>query len=353
MKKYLLLLLISFFYYGDNSDYVFGWTHLKDPILKNPRGGTTAGPQISLDDSPNKKWERLQDSNLSKFEKDRLAILAMQGKYRVYFDFMETVGFTEDYKPQQPYQTWGKEFVIVLEEQENFISLQHIMVMYFQQDDGSISEPYIVKHWRQDWKYQDNQIHSFSGNNTWKKEMVSWNNRKCTWSQSVYQVDDSPRYQSYGKWEHYDNFSSWTSNETWRPLPRRESTIRDDYDVMIGTNIQTITPDGWVHEQNNKKVNLSNNSVLAKEIGLARYERIKNFNWAPGETFWQNTEDFWKEVRKQWNKKLDESNNFKLIKEIDGQNLFMRLFELSDRYEKGNKEAIKEIASIVEQHSEI
>ena len=45
---------------------------------------------------------------------------------------------------------------------------------------------------------------------------------------------------------------------------------------MIGTNIQTITPDGWVHEQNNKKVNLSNNSVLAKEIGLARYERIKN-----------------------------------------------------------------------------
>ena len=34
MKKYLLLLLISLFSNGDNSDYVFGWSHLKDPILK-------------------------------------------------------------------------------------------------------------------------------------------------------------------------------------------------------------------------------------------------------------------------------------------------------------------------------
>jgi hypothetical protein len=44
---------------------------------------------------------------------------------------------------------------------------------------------------------------------------------------------------------------------------------------MIGTNIQTITPTGWVHEQNNKKVITENQAVLAKEIGIARYERIK------------------------------------------------------------------------------
>ena len=351
MKRYLLLLLISFFSYGDNSDYVFGWTHLQDSALKNPRGGTTVGPKVTLDDSSNEYWNRLQDNNLSKFEKDRLAILAMQGRYRVYFDFMETVGFTENFMPQQPYQTWGTEFVLVLEEQQNFISLQHIMVMYFEQDDGSISEPYVVKHWRQDWKYQDEKIHTFSGDNTWKKEMVQWNERRGSWSQSVYQVDDSPRYQSYGKWEHYDNFSSWKSKQTWRPLPRRESSIRDDYDVMIGFNIHTITPNGWIHEQNNKKVNLTNNSVLAKEIGLARYERIKDFNWEPGENYWENTKDFWKEVRKQWNKKLDRSNNFILINEIDGKNLFMLLFQLSDEYGKGNKEATKEISNIIKQHS--
>ena len=352
MQKIFFLLLASLLSYSENSNYIFGWSHLNDPSFLNPRGGTTSGPQITIDDSQNENWIKLQDISLNKFEKDRLAILSMQGNYRVLFDFMETMGFVEDYEPQQPYQTWGTEFVVVLEDQKNFISLQHIMVMYIEMDDGSISEPYIVKHWRQDWKYQDDAIHSFSGNDNWDKETISWNERKGTWSQSVYQVDDSPRYQSYGNWQHYENFSSWTSNETWRPLPRREATFRNDYDVMIGTNIQTITPDGWVHEQNNKKVNLANNSVLAKEIGLARYQRIKDFNWEPGKVYWQKTEFFWQEVRKQWNKKLDTSNSFKLIKIINDQMLFVRLFDLANRYENGDKEVINEIPIIIEEHSE-
>jgi hypothetical protein len=84
------------------------------------------------------------------------------------------------------------------------------------------------------------------------------NKKTGSWSQSVYQVDDTPRYQGYGNWIHLPNFSSWEGNETWRPLPRREYSTRSDYDVMIGTNIQTITPTGWVHEQNNKKVITAN-----------------------------------------------------------------------------------------------
>ena len=34
----------------------------------------------------------------AKYEQDREAILAQQGDYRVRFDFIETVGFTADYK---------------------------------------------------------------------------------------------------------------------------------------------------------------------------------------------------------------------------------------------------------------
>ena len=30
--------------------------------------------------------------------------------------------------------------------------------------------------------------------------------KRDTWSQSAYQVDDTPRYQSYGKWTHSENF---------------------------------------------------------------------------------------------------------------------------------------------------
>ena len=37
-----------------------------------------------------------------KFEKDKLAILSMEGQYRVYFDFMESMGFVNNFQPQNP-----------------------------------------------------------------------------------------------------------------------------------------------------------------------------------------------------------------------------------------------------------
>ena len=354
MKHLLLviLLLISSISIGKESNYIFGWSHLDDPILKKPRGGTSTGPKVILDSEPNELWRQLQDKNLTKFEKDRLSILSMVGKYRVYFDFMETMGFVENYRPKQPYQSWATEFVEVIEEKKDFISLQHIIVMYFMQKDGLISEPVVMKHWRQDWKYEDSVVNNYIGNKTWEKNKISWSKKRETWSQSVYQVDDSPRYQSYGKWVHTENFSSWTSNETWRQLPRREYSVRDDYDVIIGFNTQTITPTGWVHEQNNKKVLLKNGQkVLAKELGIARYERIKDFNWEAGKKYWDKTNVFWAAVREAWNKKLNNSNIFKLQNEVDGEMLFNKLFMLADQYAQDEKEVLNKIQAIVDKHS--
>ena len=217
-----------------------------------------------------------------------------------------------------------------------------------------ISDPVVMKHWRQDWKYEDNEISTYAGNRTWINYKIPSNEQKGKWTQSVFQVDDSPRYQGYGQWIHYPNYSSWTSNETWRPLPRREFSVRDDYDVMIGTNIQTITPDGWVHEQNNKKVVLGDkNRVIAKEIGLARYQRIDGFDWDEGKEFWETTNPFWEEVRSQWGKRLNKSKTFKLKKEVNGKNLFVRLFELSNNYQNGDLDSINKIKTIIEEHSEI
>ena len=349
---FVILLTISFLTYGNEYSYIFGWTHLQDSNLKTPRGGTTSGPAVTLDTEPSPSWKLLQDPNLSKFEKDRLAILAMQGKYRVYFDFMETMGFVENYRPKQPYQSWATEFVEVVNEEKNFISLQHIIVMYFKQEDGSVSDPVVMKHWRQDWNYEDSKINIYIGNETWQKKYISWAKKRGTWSQSAYQVDDTPRYQSYGKWTHSENFSSWISEETWRPLPRREFSIRDDYDVMVGNNIQTITPTGWVHEQNNKKVVLNENQkVLAKEIGIARYERIKDFDWKVGEDYWKNTQNFWRVVREAWNKKLGNSNIFKLQSEVDGEILFSKLFMMADQYAQGEEEVIKDIQIVINKYS--
>ncbi len=53
------------------------------------------------------------------------------------FEFLETVGFTETHKPARPYQSWGTEFVYVVEDKGDFISLQHILVMYFEANYNS------------------------------------------------------------------------------------------------------------------------------------------------------------------------------------------------------------------------
>lgn len=355
LMKFLKTFIFVFFIFSSLSfadeNYVFGWSQLKDEQLKTPRGGSSTGPSIYLDLSPNQNWEKLQERGISKFEKDRRAILAMLGEYRVYFDFMETMGFTKDYSPSRPYQSWATEFVTLVEDKKDFISLQHILVIFSENEDGSLSEPMVVKHWRQDWKYQDRNLNEYKGFNKWTNKRYAYFTVKGSWSQSVYQVDDSPRYQSYGVWDHQENLSSWKSNDTWRPLPRREFSIRDDYDVLIGTNLKTITPSGWVHEQNNKKVVLDENSeileVLAKEIGLARYERIKGHDWSAGKDYWQATSKFWVKVRDYWSNLLRDSKTLELAKEKDGLSLFAKLFAMADAFKKGDTGQLEKINSSI------
>ena len=348
----LLILLLSFSSLSlSNENYVFGWSQIDDEELKNPRGGSSKGPAVDLDLSLSFAWEKLQENGISKFERDRRAILAMLGEYRVYFDFMETMGLTEGYSPSRPYQSWATEFVTLIEDKKDFISLQHILVIFTKKEDGSLSKPMVVKHWRQDWKYQDRNLNEYKGFNKWVKKRYSSFAVKDSWSQSVYQVDDSPRYQSYGIWNHQENISSWKSDDTWRPLPRREFSVRDDYDVLIGTNLKTITPNGWVHEQNNKKVVLDENSeileVLAKEIGLARYERIKGHDWSAGKDYWEATSKFWIKVRDYWTVLLKESKTLELAKENEGLSLFAKLFAMADAYKKGDTGQIEKINSSI------
>ncbi|OUW04637.1 MAG: hypothetical protein CBD16_01810 [Betaproteobacteria bacterium TMED156] len=320
------------------NQFTFSWPFVDSANMK-PRGGNTVGQKVTLDKEPNERYIALRENNLTKLEKDRRAILAMTGAFRVSFDFIETEGYTENYKPTQPYQSWGTEYVYIVEDKPEFISLQHILVMFFSTNENSISpEPMVVKHWRQDWKFQDERINVFSGFKTWKSKVFSKSNVEGKWSQSVFQVDDSPRYQAHGVWSHKGNLSTWLSNETWRPLPRREFSVRNDYNVLIGTNRHTITPSGWVQGEENFKVILSKPSILkkynpivAKEIGVARYERITDHDWSAGNDYWKKTAPFWQEVRKTWSRLLEQNQVIQLKLKPDGPPLFMKMFELAEK----------------------
>ncbi|HKL62785.1 MAG TPA: DUF6607 family protein [Woeseiaceae bacterium] len=315
--------------------YVFGWPFI-DTSDMAPRGGTTEGPEVTVDTTPSAAWRKLQAEGLDKRERDRRAILAMAGPYRASFDFLETVGFAAGFEPARPFRSWGTEYIYVVADEPDFVSLQHVMVMVFRQEDGTLSEPMVIKHWRQDWRYEDTVMHVYAGERRWQEVRLDEQAVEGKWIQAVYQVDDSPRYESFGEWVHSDRYSLWESAETWRPLPRREFSVRDDYDVLIGTNRHTILPDGWVHEEDNRKVVLESADgaavpvdTLSREAGVNRYQRIADYDWSAGDDYWRRTSPFWREVRSAWGEVFAAHDSVRVAKRADGRSLVMTMFSLA------------------------
>jgi hypothetical protein len=309
--------------------FIFSWP-LDEKALK-PRGATTRGVPVVLDTSPAESWQRLREPGLGDHERDRRAILAMAGPYRVSFDFLEVVRFDPSLKPDAPYQSWGTEYVFVAEDRPELIALQHILVTRVLQQDGRASDPFVVRHWRQEWRYQADSLLVYEGNETWRRRTVPAQARTGAWMQSVLQVDDSPRYAARGRWLHSDTMSTWISDETWRPLPRREFSVRKDYDVLVGTNRHTITPEGWVQEENNLKLSLKEQKYRAREYGVARYQRIRDYDFSPGERYFRRTEPFWAEVRAAWSGKAA----IQMRARVDQAQLFLPFFDYAAKLEAG------------------
>ncbi len=302
-----------------------------------PRGGMTKGTDIVLAKESSTQWKALQGKPISALEQDRLAILAMEGSYRVSFDFMETMGFAEGYTPPKPYFSWGTEHVQVLKAEEKSISLQHTLVMYFKGKDGIEMGPMVMKHWRQDWSFEDTDLHVYRGKSTWAKMTKPVEQMRGKWTQAVFQVDDSPRYEVVGKWSHQGGMSSWLSDSCWRPLPRREFSVRKDYDLLQGTHEITITPTGWVHLQHNQKVSLADTQqprVIAQELGVNRYERIKSPSLKQAEVTWDKTGKYWEEVRTAWEAVYAANTKFSLKPKVDGKKLYQYHFEYAAKLEK-------------------
>jgi hypothetical protein len=332
--------------------YTFSW-----PLEKGltPRGGTTKGPAVTLDRGESEAWRRLQEKGLTNLERDRRAILAMAGTYRVTFDFLEVTPFSMLERTTAPYQSWGTEKVYVDSDTERFISLVHILEMRIVDDNGKLSEPVITKHWRQDWSYEPSHVVRYQGNDRWERRSLAPAQASARWAQTVYQVDESPRYASLGKWEHTASFSTWLSDETWRPLPRREWSVRSDYQVLAGTNRHTILSNGWVQEENNLKAVLTPARELdparpyvGREYGVARYERIRNADFAAADSYYERTKEFWDQVRDRWSSVFAERGSVTLRGPVDKLGLFMPLFAHAEAIAEQGKAASARNEEVIE-----
>ena len=316
--------------------YVFGWGELPAALAK-PRGGSTRGASVTLAPSralPLPEIAAAPDA----FNRDRAAILALAGDYKVSFHFMESLGFAADYVPQRSYHSWATEHVRVIADTGRFISLQHTLVMFFKNDDGTATSPMLTKHWRQDWSYEPAELHTFRGADTFARRRISPAESAGAWSQSVWQVDDSPRYAALGRWTHDGNRTLWTGENAWRPLPRREHTVRKDYSVMEGSHRLVLTPTGWLHEQFNWK-RVAGESAPARyvgeEWGLDRYERLTAPALTAADTSWQKTGPYWAAVRRAWAEVYARRDRFTLRPEVAGRKLFEEHFAYAEKLEAG------------------
>lgn len=319
------------------SQYVFGWGNLPFEIA-DPRGGTTEGAPVEMAPVRELPLDSIANAS-SSFEKDRAAILSLAGDYKTSFHFMESLGLYPEHKPMRPYHSWATEEIRVLEDNQRFISLQHTLVMHFALEDGSLMEPMVMKHWRQDWTYEDADLHTFKGNGTWERDRRDPKSVLGAWSQAVWQVDDSPRYEAIGRWSHDGNRSLWTGEDSWRPLPRREYSVRDDYSVMEGFHRIVITPTGWIHEQNNwKRVdgNLAETpEYRGHELGIDRYERIVSPSLDSADRYWEKTGPYWSAVRTAWKAVFAERERFSLKSKVEGRSQYEYHFEYAGKLEAG------------------
>ncbi|MEL6694080.1 MAG: DUF6607 family protein [Pseudomonadota bacterium] len=283
--------------------------------------------------TPAQSVESVSVPALSTFAQDRESILAMTGDFKVTFDFKETVSFVEGYELKEPKLSGAHESVRVVEDRGDFISLQHLLVV------GPDESPFVVKHWRQDWKYEPARVLMFVGGNAWAWQDVPASERAGTWSQTVYQVDDAPRYGAVGSWTYEDGIAEWTPPQEWRPLPRRDMTTRDDYHAVDAVNRHVVMPWGWVHEQDNSKLILDGDpQALAREVGVNTYLAFDDYPVAAAEDYWAGTADYWAGVRAEWNRIEAEYEQFAITIKGETEALYGPILTLADEVRAGEKE---------------
>jgi hypothetical protein len=128
--------------------------------------------------------------------------------------------------------------------------------------------------------------------------------------------------------------------------------VRDDYQVLLGTNRHTVTATGWVQEENNLKAVLTAvreidavQPYLAREYGVARYERIRDMDFAAADQYYKATQPFWDQVRNAWSTAFTKHGTITLRGPVDKLGLFRPLFAYAD--EIAEQGAAKSDASAV------
>lgn len=259
----------------------------------------------------------------SQIEEDKEAIKSQCGCHEIDFDFVETLVHQEDYERHEPYHAHANaEWIFVDEESDDKLVIQHLLIV-----NGNV----VIKHWREDWIFENRDLHTYAGDNEWTYEQLSMSEVQGEWTQKVFQVTDAPRYQASAPWIHTNNSTYWEST-TNAPLPRREYSVRHDYNVMVRTNRHEILDSGYNHLQNNVKTVVDENgnaTPIVTEAGYNRYRKVDEELCQVAKDWWEANNRYWRIVRETWSEVLPAGSDIEIALVVDEKMLYDALNELA------------------------
>jgi hypothetical protein len=247
------------------------------------------------------------------------------GCFQVDFKYAETFSPDPAYKYHDREETGGTaELALPIGINDKKIVIQHLLI---------VGANTVVKHWREEWSYENPVIWKYNGDRTWVKETLSADQVKGKWTQTVWEVADEPRYQGFSQFVNLDGKIIW-QNTTDAPLPRREYSVRNDYNILKRTNRLNITDSGYLHEQDNQKIIRSNGTdrLLVEEKGHNSYKRIDAKECTAAKEYWEKNAGYWGKVRTIWADYIATHDTISLKTKIDGKLLHEYLIDLGKDY---------------------
>lgn len=276
-------------------------------------------------------------------KKEQQAIKNLCGCYEVEFMYAETFSGNPVYKLAKPYNAHGLEWVEPVEISDKKLVLQHLL---------QISDTMIIKHWREDWEYEKAGLWKFDKQAAWKYEATP--KQQGQWTQTVWEVDDAPRYQGTSHWISNNNKYYW-ENTTDAPLPRREYSTRNDYNVLQRTNRIIVTDTVWTHEQDNLKVSRTDGTAdkaIAQEKGYNIYTKVNDSRCAAAAAWWKQHGAFWNTVRHSWDELLKEKKLIRLLPKVNGQSISQQLASLEKEQVADKAQLKAKAVAVLQQFTE-
>ncbi len=250
---------------------------------------------------------------LAQSSKEQQAIKSLCGCFEIEFKYAETFSSDSNYKQHEPYTASALEWVNMEESSDKKYVMQHLLL---------VTDQMIIKHWREDWEYEKSNWWQFKGKGNWLHTAQTTPAVKGQWTQTVWEVDDAPRYQGTSKWIDNDGKYYW-ENTVDAPLPRREYTHRSDYNILKRKNRIVVNDGGWVHEQDNIKIlrEDTKDKIVAEEKGYNTYKKVADSKCEKAAAWWKEHKEFWAVARETWDEALSSKKNFTLLPKVDDKSI--------------------------------